>query len=86
MMKRRQIDRALAGLEVLEALGAELGASRTPPARDGVIELVEVRPGVFAAPSRPMRAANQPSFAARMRDALRAAEDVAARMKEKPWK
>lgn len=84
MMKRPQIDRALAGLEALEALSAELAPRRAPPASKGVIELVEVAPGVFAAPSRPRRAesGNEPSLSARVRAALRVADELAARTKK----
>ena len=85
MMTRRQIHRALAGLEALEAFGRELerGGSDAPAVAHGVIELVEVSPGVFAAPSRPVRAANPtPSFAARMRAALSEADAIGARVRE----
>ncbi len=82
-MKRAQIDRALAGLELLEDLGGELAKRKAPLAQPGVIELQEVSPGVFAAPARPARAADAPSLAARARAALKAFDAFHARAKER---
>lgn len=76
---RRQLKRAREGIETLEALGALFGTETSARSEPGVIDLVEVSPGVYAMPQKHARGRTMLAEAERM---LSQAEQIERRASE----